>query len=1116
MKKLFFTIALLALAGLTHAQSGYISQDSMTNSPNPGQYFINFLKGQTVWTATDTNEGDDKHADTRSLDFWLDRMPAGTNIDSPFYKYNYMLRNRTRGGCNPAAGAFNGNWENTGPKTTNQAQGIVWDIHVDPTDDDKILIGVEDAGLWKTTDGGGTWSCISDNFPAPYFRGGAGVSCIAVSKFDPDLMYIGSRITGGDSRNLQTWTYGQGIWKSTDGGVNWAIDISGVVDDFQALDGMEFCPYKINGGTDEMIIAYDDSQLLQKIGNGPWTNILPPGFTSLPIRDITFTPGLFGKFYVSTHHNWIEIANVQTYFQPVIYEVTYTNTGAVSFTTIIDGTNFGPGFQFFGTPNCNGIGFETAYAGSNKLYMIVAAFTCTTPDQGHHTLYSYNISTATWSFEYAMPDIPNWNKNRGCMGLEISLTLPDVLYLTETTPERIYKDGTGWHKDAIAVYMAPNFHADQRCAKIYVSDNTATPPGSADVVYWGNDGGISRTVGNTSSSLNGLNFWTSEVYDIDVSPIKRKRVIASMHNSIYGTNSANGWDNIPDVGDGFSAIYDKRFDLNNARVLYSNGDWQPFEHNNTNLAWGAFSFQSPTITGGIDELRAFDFPDDLDGDLLYLGNKNMLCSQPMGYGTWQVRTNTGSLDGTDLTIGDITRAIVVTPQSTANNRKYYGIRNPEPDLVTGLREVFFVESNGLGWLDWTPSEIQSGEFNLTDIVVDPEDNNKVFISLGMVRWPGPDNQRVLQGIFNPGSNTMAWSDMSTGLTQLPVTCLAYQNGTDDVIYAGTDAGVFRWDKPQQCWVNFDDALAGSGAKMPNVLVHDMEIDYCSRRLVVGCYGRGVWESDLYYPNFFPDPTETISANTTWGTTNPADVLNKYIEGSILVKSGATLTIQGVPNLPNNAATTSTTTIYMPRWAKINVEKGARLIVNGAHITNDCGVNWYGIFAYGDGTQPQVLSAGGLDANHGVVKLNDFAIIEFAEEALNNNGGTNNPNTGGIIQVDNSHFINNHRSAAFSQYYNTTAGIVYPDLSYLNASLFDLDDNVRAPFYAHITMWDTRGINVTQNVFNNTQTLTATSPDHKRALYTEDAGYNFLSNEVNDFYKGIESNVELLPLSGLKS
>ncbi|MDF1676788.1 MAG: hypothetical protein P1U44_13825, partial [Vicingaceae bacterium] len=68
---------------------------------------------------------------------------------------------------------------------------------------------------------------------------------------------------------------------------------------------------------------------------------------------------------------------------------------------------------------------------------------------------------------------------------------------------------------------------------------------------------------------------------------------------------------------------------------------------------------------------------------------------------------------------------------------------------------------------------------------------------------------------------------------------------------------------------------------------------------------------------------------------------RAIQGNLIIKSGTTLQIN--------------CSIYMPKEGKIIIEKGARLIVNGAIITNLCGEMWEGIEVRGDMNLSQYIS-----------------------------------------------------------------------------------------------------------------------------------------------------------------
>ena len=74
-----------------------------------------------------------------------------------------------------------------------------------------FYMGATGGGVWKTEDGGGSWSNISDG----YFGGSIG--SIAVSEYDNNVIYVG----GGEVTVRGNVSYGYGIWKTEDAGKTW-------------------------------------------------------------------------------------------------------------------------------------------------------------------------------------------------------------------------------------------------------------------------------------------------------------------------------------------------------------------------------------------------------------------------------------------------------------------------------------------------------------------------------------------------------------------------------------------------------------------------------------------------------------------------------------------------------------------------------------------------------------------------------------------------------------------------------------------------------------------------------------------------------------------------------
>ncbi len=84
------------------------------------------------------------------------------------------------------------------------AAGVVQDPNV-------FYVGVNNGGVWKTTDAGRTWQPIFDGQPTQ------SVGTVAVAPSNPDVVYIGS----GEGLQRPDLSIGDGVYKSIDAGRTW-------------------------------------------------------------------------------------------------------------------------------------------------------------------------------------------------------------------------------------------------------------------------------------------------------------------------------------------------------------------------------------------------------------------------------------------------------------------------------------------------------------------------------------------------------------------------------------------------------------------------------------------------------------------------------------------------------------------------------------------------------------------------------------------------------------------------------------------------------------------------------------------------------------------------------
>jgi photosystem II stability/assembly factor-like uncharacterized protein len=98
-------------------------------------------------------------------------------------------------------------WRMIGPHRGGRTVGAVGV----PSQPNVFYIGVNNGGVWKSTDYGRTWFPIFDDQPT------GSVGDIAVSPSNPDVIYVGC----GEGLQRPDLSVGDGVYKSSDGGKSW-------------------------------------------------------------------------------------------------------------------------------------------------------------------------------------------------------------------------------------------------------------------------------------------------------------------------------------------------------------------------------------------------------------------------------------------------------------------------------------------------------------------------------------------------------------------------------------------------------------------------------------------------------------------------------------------------------------------------------------------------------------------------------------------------------------------------------------------------------------------------------------------------------------------------------
>jgi photosystem II stability/assembly factor-like uncharacterized protein len=119
---------------------------------------------------------------------------------------SFVARTEQASGPVPAAGPFDTlHFRPIGPASMS---GRISDLAVYEANPAIFYVGTAHGGVWKTTNNGTTFEAQLQD------RGLMSIGDVAVSQSNPDLVWVGT----GESNNRQSTSWGDGVYKSTDGG----------------------------------------------------------------------------------------------------------------------------------------------------------------------------------------------------------------------------------------------------------------------------------------------------------------------------------------------------------------------------------------------------------------------------------------------------------------------------------------------------------------------------------------------------------------------------------------------------------------------------------------------------------------------------------------------------------------------------------------------------------------------------------------------------------------------------------------------------------------------------------------------------------------------------------
>jgi photosystem II stability/assembly factor-like uncharacterized protein len=663
-----------------------------------------------------------------------------------------------------------------------------------PTNPNIFYVGVAQGGVWKTTNGGSSYTCLTDNLPITR------ISDICISPTNTnniyisvcDFEYIGFGLyLNGNKRNTH---YGLGVYKTTDGGATW--NATGLTFSLTNGDASLIRKVVINPTNTNQLLACGVSGMYKSTDAGTtWTKTLDSLFW-----DMAQDPVNPNVVYAAT--GWVKNSNM-------------------GYAGIYKSTDFGSTWTMLNTGiPMQGIvqRVKLAIAPSDNNY--IYALTCDN-SAGCYAVYFSKNAGATWNAKFPAQNILEWDQgaNGGGQG-----TYDLGLCVNPTDKLTIYTGGINiWMSSDSADTFQPVSHWTLQWGPTLHGDvhYLAAQPGSNNI-FACSDGGIYKTssIQPGDWNINWPTTWTnmnsgmqvSSFYRLSSSKDNVGRLVAGAQDngSMYwnGTNwstifGGDGMDNYLYPNSNQELIGASQY----GNFYYSNDDG----NTGTNIGSNPNSEQAEWTTPMVADYN--------NPGVLYVGNENVAKSIDGGQ-NWAVLGTIFS-----NTVNNTNTEISALAVSNTNSNVIWAARRVRYELnMNGI--VFRSTNGGLSYTNVTNNLPDSLYY--TSLEINPSNSNEAVICMA--------GFSAGRKVFKTTNGGASWTNISYNLPNLPVNNVKYIPMSGQLVVA-TDIGVYVLNNGAVNWTNYSLGL-------PNVIVTDIELNPALNKLYVSTFGRGIWGTDL--------------------------------------------------------------------------------------------------------------------------------------------------------------------------------------------------------------------------------------------------------------------------------
>lgn len=704
-------------------------------------------------------------------------------------------------------------------------------IAVPPTTDPAyaytFYVAGRNGGVWKTVNNGTSFFPVFDSV------GVSSIGAIAVSKSDPDVVWVGT----GEAFNARSSHAGNGIYKSENGGRTWQH--MGLEDAFHIPKVI------VHPGNPDVVWVASMGHLFTPNNMRGVFKTTDGGKTWKKTLYIDENTGVTDLIINPENPDILFAATYEKYRYPWHFEAGGMHSGI--YRSDDGGETWGKIGSGLPGGKLGRIGLALCHSQPEIVYAVIENLNAKNGgkiDESigmNHLRDNYYDQMVGGELYRSGDGGKSWEKrNDSTCNLSakaaysfnrimVASDNPEIIYITSDLMQYSEDGGKTWPDCTWpSQVLSTNIFGDHRCLWMDPEDGRH--------VMFGSDGGLYESFDRGKTFTHHEQIPLGEIYNVETDNAWPYNIYLGLQDHEVWKGPSNSWSGqigpedwvITGRWDGMYSKVDQR----DNRWLYTSTQFGG--QLRVDQLLGERVDIEPKAAEGQPKYRyCWTPPLELspqNPDIVYTGGQMLLRSSDRG-DTWEE----------------------ISPDLTTNNpEKINGkghmmyctittisVSQPESGLIwagTDDGRVWMTPDNGNTWNEFTDAIANLGgdkDLWVSRVVASPHKAGKAYVCKSGFR---NDDFRPL--VFKTTDYGKTWEKITDGLPNQPVNVITEDPAKEGLLYLGNDLGVF---------VSFDDGKSWQplNANMPPVPVKDLEVQADAADLVVGTYGRGAFIADVW-------------------------------------------------------------------------------------------------------------------------------------------------------------------------------------------------------------------------------------------------------------------------------